>query len=132
MLIATQSKNVAATRQYFDQVLTQGDYYLGQEVNGQWHGRGSETLGLGMGSSVTKEQFAALLDGKHPVTCHVIAPLLALSYRARNRASVDSSVAMGAIRAIKKPAFAGFLRVGDIEFESTTSTMSTWRSNQLS
>ncbi len=67
MLIATQGKNVAATRQYFDQVLTQGDYYLGQEINGQWHGRGADLLGLGRGNDVTKQQFAALLQGKHPV-----------------------------------------------------------------
>ncbi len=36
----------------------------------------------------------------------------------------------------KKPrdslGIAGFLEVGDTEFESVTSTMSTWRSNQLS
>ncbi|MCO8122892.1 relaxase domain-containing protein [Stieleria sp. TO1_6] len=66
MLIATQSKNIAATRQYFDQVLTQGDYYLGTEVNGQWHGKGADRLGLEVGSDVTKEQFAALLAGQHP------------------------------------------------------------------
>ncbi|MBR9800435.1 relaxase domain-containing protein [bacterium] len=68
MLIATQSKNIAATRQYFETVLTQGDYYLGQEVAGNWHGRGAESLGLGAGSRVTREQFAALLSGKHPLT----------------------------------------------------------------
>ena len=68
MLIATQGKSVTATRQYFETVLTQGDYYLGQEVSGQWHGRGAELLGLGRGSDVTKEQFAALLAGHHPET----------------------------------------------------------------
>ncbi|WP_286762456.1 MULTISPECIES: MobF family relaxase [Rhodopirellula] len=67
MLIATQGTNVAATRQYFDQVLTQGDYYLGQEVNGLWHGHGANLLGLGIGSDVTKQQFSDLLLGKHPV-----------------------------------------------------------------
>ncbi len=68
MLIATQGKNVAATRQYFESVLTQGDYYLGQEVAGQWHGRGADVLGLGVGSNVTRDQFAALLAGQHPET----------------------------------------------------------------
>ena len=66
MLIATQGKSVKGTQQYFDQVLTQGDYYLGQEIGGQWHGRGAETLGLGHGTDVTKEQFSALLQGVHP------------------------------------------------------------------
>ena len=66
MLIATQGKSVAGTQKYFEQVLTRGDYYLGQEVAGQWHGKGSEILGLGQGSNVTKEQFNRLLEGKHP------------------------------------------------------------------
>lgn len=68
MLIATQSKNADSTRQYFDQVLTQGDYYLGQEINGRWHGRGTETLGLTTGDLVTRDQFNHLLQGKHPNT----------------------------------------------------------------
>ncbi|QDV61972.1 Multifunctional conjugation protein TraI [Crateriforma conspicua] len=68
MLIATQGKSVDATQQYFNSVLTQGDYYLGQEINGQWHGRGADILGLGHGTEVTKEQFAALLRGQHPIT----------------------------------------------------------------
>ena len=67
MLISTQSRNVASTSQYFDQVLTQGDYYLGQEINGRWQGRGADILGVGHGTDVTKEQFNALLSGKHPV-----------------------------------------------------------------
>lgn len=73
MLIATQSKNVAATRQYFDQVLTVGDYYLGQEVNGHWHGKGTEILGLGSGTDVTKTQFDALLKGQHPISGEPLA-----------------------------------------------------------
>ncbi|QDT07450.1 Multifunctional conjugation protein TraI [Rubripirellula lacrimiformis] len=67
MLIATQGKSVSSTVQYFDQVLTQGDYYLGQEVNGQWHGKGADALGLGRGTDVTKQQFSDLLQGKHPI-----------------------------------------------------------------
>lgn len=68
MLIATQGKSVDATHQYFTSVLTQGDYYLGQEISGQWHGRGTETLGLKRGCDVTKEQFSGLLRGQHPET----------------------------------------------------------------
>ena len=68
MLIATQGKSVSGTQKYFEQVLTRGDYYLGQEVAGQWHGKGADVLGLGQGSNVTKEQFNQLLEGKHPET----------------------------------------------------------------
>lgn len=68
MLIATQSRNVASTSQYFDQVLTQGDYYLGQEINGRWQGKGADLLGVGHGNDVTKAQFDALLQGRHPIT----------------------------------------------------------------
>jgi len=68
MLIATQGKNVAATRQYFETVLTRGDYYLGQEVAGYWNGNGAERLGLGRGTEVTNDQFASLLRGEHPTT----------------------------------------------------------------
>ncbi|WP_436717749.1 MobF family relaxase [Roseiconus lacunae] len=73
MLIATQSKNVAATRQYFNNVLTVGDYYLGQEVNGHWQGKGADTLGLGAGTDVTKTQFDALLTGQHPINGEPLA-----------------------------------------------------------
>ncbi|MEZ6136993.1 MAG: MobF family relaxase [Pirellulaceae bacterium] len=68
MLIATQSQNITGTRKYFEQVLTQGDYYLGQEIAGQWHGKGAELFGLGVGVRVTKEQFNNLLKGQHPIT----------------------------------------------------------------
>lgn len=73
MLIATQGKNALATRQYFETVLSRGDYYLGQEVPGHWHGLGAEVLGLGIGSQVTREQFAALLAGRHPITGAALA-----------------------------------------------------------
>ena len=68
MLIATQGKSVAGTQKYFEQVLTRGDYYLGQEVAGQWRGKGADILGLGQGAEVTKAQFNQLLEGKHPET----------------------------------------------------------------
>ena len=68
MLIATQATSVAGTQKYFEQVLSRGDYYLGQEVTGHWHGKGVEILGLERNREVTKEQFSRLLEGKHPET----------------------------------------------------------------
>ncbi len=68
MLIATQAQSIEGTEKYFDTVLTQGDYYTGQEISGTWNGKGADLLGLGVGSQVTKEQFKALLAGYHPVS----------------------------------------------------------------
>jgi len=73
MLIATQAQSIEGTEKYFDTVLTQGDYYTGQEINGTWNGKGADILGLGVGSEVTKEQFANLLSGYHPVTGEKLA-----------------------------------------------------------
>ena len=70
MLIATQSNSVRGTQIYYESVLTQGDYYLGQEIAGHWHGKGADLLGLGQGAKVTKEQFVDLLKGYHPETGH--------------------------------------------------------------
>ncbi len=67
MLLATQSTSIAGTQKYFETVLTKGDYYLGQEVAGHWHGKGAALLGLGQGAQATREQFNQLLEGKHPV-----------------------------------------------------------------
>ncbi|WP_425400410.1 MobF family relaxase [Aeoliella sp.] len=68
MLLATQSQSITGTQEYFEKVLTQGDYYLGQEISGHWHGKGADILGVGQGSAVTKDEFFALLEGKHPIT----------------------------------------------------------------
>ena len=68
MLIATQAKSISGTEKYFDTVLTQGDYYTGQEINGTWNGLGADILGVGVGTEVTGQQFKALLAGRHPLT----------------------------------------------------------------
>lgn len=68
MLNATQAKSITGALQYFTTVLTQGDYYLGTEVNGSWHGKAASEVGLKKGSPVTKKAFKALLEGRHPVT----------------------------------------------------------------
>lgn len=68
MLTITQGKSVASTQHYFDEALTRGDYYTGQEIAGKWHGKGASALDLTEGSSVTREQFNQLLEGIHPTT----------------------------------------------------------------
>jgi conjugative relaxase-like TrwC/TraI family protein len=68
MLLVTQATSGVATKTYFETSLTQGDYYLGQEVAGHWRGAGAELLGLGEGAAVQREHFTQLLMGFHPVT----------------------------------------------------------------
>lgn len=68
MLLATQASSADGTLKYFDTVLTQGDYYLNQEIPGHWYGKGASLLGLKEGQEVTREEFKALLSGKHPQT----------------------------------------------------------------
>ncbi|WP_417847328.1 MobF family relaxase [Thalassoglobus sp.] len=68
-LTANQSKSIEGASRYFNESLTKGDYYVnGIEVAGQWHGKGAEILGVGVGSQVTPEQFKRLLSGLHPTT----------------------------------------------------------------
>lgn len=68
MLNATQATSIAGAQQYFRTTLTQGDYYLGTEVNGSWFGEAASVLGLETERLVTSEEFEALLKGRHPVT----------------------------------------------------------------
>lgn len=66
MLNATQSRSAAGALQYFSSVLTQGDYYLGAKVGGQWRGKAALLLGLQEGQKVTAAAFKALLEGRCP------------------------------------------------------------------
>ena len=68
MLFATQHKSTAEAVRYFDKVLSSGDYYLGTEIKANWNGELVEELGLDRSQSVTKKEFKALLEGKHPKT----------------------------------------------------------------
>ncbi|MEO1529636.1 MAG: MobF family relaxase [Planctomycetota bacterium] len=68
MLTATTAKNIASTARYFDEVLSQGDYYTGQEVASTWNGKAAKFLEIEIGSLVTPDAFKAMLAGKHPAT----------------------------------------------------------------
>ena len=78
MLRITQSKSASAAKQYFDKVLTKGDYYLnqnqadGQEIVGDWHGIGVEKLGLS--GQVDRKSFHALYDNINPQTGEKLTP----------------------------------------------------------
>lgn len=54
-------------REYFREHLRVGDYYMeGQKIDGEWFGRGAETLGLH--GKVDERAFLALCDGNDPRT----------------------------------------------------------------
>jgi conjugative relaxase-like TrwC/TraI family protein len=67
MLVIGKSASTAAAKDYFERSLRIGDYYAeGQEIAGTWHGLAAARLGLT--GALTREQFSALLDNKHPMT----------------------------------------------------------------
>jgi conjugative relaxase-like TrwC/TraI family protein len=65
MFSALAHKNLADAETYFDEHLTQNDYYSAGEIRpGQWIGVGIERLGLK--GDVTREQFCALCENHNP------------------------------------------------------------------
>ncbi|MCA9026697.1 MAG: relaxase domain-containing protein [Planctomycetaceae bacterium] len=76
-LTLTQSRSIDGAARYFDESLTQGDYYVnGLEVAGMWNGKAAELLGLKVGTKVTAPQFKRLLSGMHPITGKKLAQRL--------------------------------------------------------
>ena len=65
MFTAVAHKNLADAKGYFEEHLSQNDYYSAGEIRpGQWIGVGSERLGLKQ--IVTREQFHALCENRNP------------------------------------------------------------------
>jgi conjugative relaxase-like TrwC/TraI family protein len=69
MFSAVSHKKLASAEGYFVEHLAQNDYYAAGEIRpGQWIGVGAERLGLNSGQHVTREQFYALCENRHPQT----------------------------------------------------------------
>jgi conjugative relaxase-like TrwC/TraI family protein len=67
MFTAVAQKNLGDAESYFDEHLSQNDYYAAGEIRpGQWIGAGAERLGLR--NAVTREQFHALCENQNPET----------------------------------------------------------------
>jgi conjugative relaxase-like TrwC/TraI family protein len=65
MFSALAHKNLADAEKYFEEHLTQNDYYAAGEIRpGQWIGAGAERLGLK--DAVTRDQFCALCENQNP------------------------------------------------------------------
>ncbi len=65
MFTAVAHKNLAGAEGYFDEHLSQNDYYAAGEIRpGQWIGTGAERLGLS--NTVAREQFHALCANRNP------------------------------------------------------------------
>jgi conjugative relaxase-like TrwC/TraI family protein len=65
MFKAVAQKNLADAEGYFDEHLSQNDYYAaGENRPGQWTGAGAERLGLSQ--TVMREQFHALCENQNP------------------------------------------------------------------
>jgi conjugative relaxase-like TrwC/TraI family protein len=69
MFTAKPQKNRSAATEYFDEHLSQNDYYSqGQTQAGHWVGEGAERLNLMPGEVVQREAFLRLCDNQHPGT----------------------------------------------------------------
>lgn len=67
MFSAVAHKNLAAAEGYFDEHLSQNDYYSAGELRpGQWVGAGAQRLGLNAEQAVTRERFHSLCQNEHP------------------------------------------------------------------
>ena len=65
MFTAVAHKNLADAEGYFEEHLSQNDYYSAGEIRpGQWIGVGAERLALS--NAVTREQFHALCENRNP------------------------------------------------------------------
>jgi conjugative relaxase-like TrwC/TraI family protein len=73
MLIVTPSVSSERAKRYFGESLQRDDYYTrGQEVAGQWFGKGAGMLGLK--GQVDQESYFALCDNQHPETGEQLTP----------------------------------------------------------
>src|SRR5437773_761582 len=69
MFTAVAHKSLAGAEGYFAEHLSQNDYYSAGEIRpGQWIGIGADRLGLSAGHEVSREQFCALCENRHPQT----------------------------------------------------------------
>lgn len=67
MLRINQLTSAEGAKQYYTQALSREDYYIqGQEIVGQWHGKGAALLRLA--GDVDRERFFALADNLRPGT----------------------------------------------------------------
>ena len=67
MFTAVAHKKLDSAEGYFVEHLSQNDYYAAGEIRpGQWIGIGAERLGLSFGQPVSREQFCALCENRHP------------------------------------------------------------------
>jgi conjugative relaxase-like TrwC/TraI family protein len=87
MSMSPGALNSAAAEQYFKEHYSQDDYYTqGQTCVGQWVGKGAAELSLA--GDVSRDDFAALLQGIHPADGRVLVP--AASHNGQHAAGWDS------------------------------------------
>ncbi len=73
MLRVVAHTSAAAARKYYAEGLKREDYYSEQqEIAGKWFGKAAEMLGLS--GDVDKDQFAALVENRNPLTGEKLTP----------------------------------------------------------
>jgi conjugative relaxase-like TrwC/TraI family protein len=75
MLTTKSQKHRPAAEQYFDEHLTNNDYYSPGDLRpGRWIGRELERLELKEGDAVSRKAFLAFCDNRHLVTGETLTP----------------------------------------------------------
>jgi conjugative relaxase-like TrwC/TraI family protein len=74
MLFVTPATSTKHAKDYYTQHMARSDYYLkdAPEIAGEWHGLGSELLGLS--GTVDKDRYFALCDNLNPTTGEQLTP----------------------------------------------------------
>jgi conjugative relaxase-like TrwC/TraI family protein len=84
--------NLKNAKEYFEQHLSVGDYYSeGEQVAGQWIGKGAEMLGL-LGR-VERDEFLRLCENLHPETGELLTQRHKTTRRALDEKGVDREAA---------------------------------------
>jgi len=73
MIRMVQSKSEGQAKSYFSDALLKADYFINdQELNGQWHGKIADRIGIK--GFADKETFFALCENKNPLTGGKLTP----------------------------------------------------------
>lgn len=77
MFTCKPAKDLSSAIRYFQEHLSQGEYYTQDPASqGQWLGKGTQTLGIDLGAPIDHKAFESLCKNRHPLTRQQLTPRL--------------------------------------------------------